>query len=124
MFSQVYNALSVQDATYEPVLCQTSSFVTTNALFIVELDSKGLPVVDNLRCDAELDMLKATKSLLIALLVILASKSSNNEAMYSLPFIVTGLKQMVFDGKPAIVIAISTATERKNDSATLCDVDR
>ena len=122
--SQACNVSSVQDATYEPVLCQTSSSVATNALLIVELDSKGLPVIDNLQCDAELDMLKTTKSLLIALLVMLATKSLNTEATRSLPFIVTGLKQMVFDSKPAIVVALSTVTGRENDCATLYDAER
>ena len=56
-------------------------------------------------------MLKATKSWLIALLVMLSTKDSTNEATHPMPFIVTGLKQTVFDGKPAIVVAISTLTE-------------
>ena len=106
------------------MLCQTSSSVTTDALLIVELDCKGLPVVDNLQCDAELDMLKIMKSWLIALLVMLATKDTTHEAMHHIPFIVTGLKQTVYDGKPAIVVAISTLLEKESDSDALHNVNQ
>ena len=93
-------------------------------MLTVELDYKGLPVVDNLLCDTELDNLKATKSWLIALLVILATKDTSNEAVDCMPFIVTGLKQTVFDGKPAIVVAISTSIEKESNIAALHNVNQ
>lgn len=106
------------------MLCQTSSSATTNGLLTVELDSNGLPIVDNLQFDAELSVLKTTKSWLIALFVMLATKDTNNKAIHSVPFIVTGLKQTVFDGKAAIVIAISTVTGKENCSTALHNVNK
>ena len=72
-------------------------------------------MVDNLPFDVELDMLKATKSWLLALFVTLATKGKSNESIHTMPFIVTGVKQTVFDGKPAIIVAISTLRDKGSD---------
>lgn len=71
--------------------------------------------MDNLPFDVELDMLKATKSWLLALFVTLAIKGNSNESVYTMPFVVTGVKQTVFDGKPAIIVAISTLRDKGSD---------
>lgn len=93
-------------------------------MLTIELDYKGLPVVDNLQCDTELDNLKATKSWLIALLVILATKDTTNETADCIPFIVTGLKQTVFNGKPAIIVAISTLIVTESNATASHDVNQ
>jgi len=68
------------------------------------LDSSALPVVDN---DAEIAALKLTKSWLIALFIKLAV----GETTYSeIPFLVTGIKQTMFNSRPAIVIAVATVS--------------
>ncbi|XP_065891443.1 dynein axonemal assembly factor 8-like isoform X2 [Dysidea avara] len=98
-----------KEATFEPILDQTSCSATTNALLTIELDSSGLPVVEN---DAEIAALKLTKSWLIALFVKLAV----GEATYTeIPFLVTGIKQTMFNGRPAIVIALSTTLSDNNE---------
>jgi len=99
------------------MLCQTNSSVVTNALLTIELDCNGLPVVDNLQSDAEFHTLKVTKSWLIALFITLTTKNTNNEAKHSMPFIITGLKQTIFNGRPAIVVAISVLKDKENDNS-------
>lgn len=106
------------------MLCQTNSSTTTNALLTIELDCKGLPVVNYIPFDVELDMLKAIKSWLLALFVTLATKGTSNEAIHSMPFTVTGVKQAVFDGKPAVIIAISTLREKENNGFASENVDQ
>ena len=80
-----------------------SCSAATNILLTIELDSSGLPVVDN---DVEIAALKVTKSWLIALFVKLAV---SNTSYSEIPFLVTGIKQTLFNGRPSIVIALSTA---------------
>jgi len=101
-----------QEATFEPILDQTSCTAATNALLTIELDSSALPVVDNY---AEIATLKLTKSWLIALFIKLAV----GEAAFSeIPFLVTGIKQTMFNSRPAIVIAVATALSNNDKDVT------
>lgn len=93
-------------------------------MLTIELDCNGLPVIDHLQFDAEIDTLKVIKSWLIALFVTLATKDTHDEAMNFLPFVVTGMKQTMFDGKPSIVIAISTAVHKENNGFGLQNVNK